>query len=1061
LPVDPPLPSVLEQTTTASGLPSRPVDGLANTVPQGTAACRLPILPPDLKVQLQTWGRYKLLEFLGSGGMGSVYQAQDLRLNRTVALKFLRPDLLDAGSSQRRFEAEARAQARIEHPHICKLYDFGVVQGQPYIAMQFIVGASLEQMRSVMTRKQQLRAMKDIAEALHAAHLQGVVHRDVKPANILIERREDGTYWPYLVDFGLARQVDVRTQSSVIGAAGTPGYMSPEQGRGELQVSHRTDVYGLGATLYSLLCGRPPFCGNPAQVLLDVLSKEPQRMRTFDKSIPVDLDTLVLKCLEKEPALRYGTAKAVAEDLERCLLGSPITASPPSLLQRLLRLTRAHKLLVASLSIALVAVLLIGGVVLRARIQSAEQARLAQHLGEEIAKMEWLLRSARQIPLHNLSREKAIIRQRIQALQTELAGSGRTGRGLTHYALGRGHLALREYPQALAQLQLAVQQGNQSAEVHYAIGLTLGKHFEQALHEARLSGGGAWAQRQLRELEPRYLTPAISSLQRSQAAQLEVPEYLEALLAFYKRDYDEALTHTAGVLDAAPWMYEAAKLAGDIHHEKAMQARDRGSYDQAQQEFTAAVHSYECAAATGQSDAEVYAALAETWLRQLEMQGARSRPIEEAYAAAVAASDKAALAEPQSTAGLLKKAFATMMALSISGPGPAVSERIKLCLEATEKVLQQEPSSPYAREAAAGCYAMAAAQALSQGQDPEPLWSKALDVFEVVIQQTPRFVWGLNDLGNIYGLRGAYRAQRGNLAARADLERSLHYYQSATALDENYLVGWQNLLGCLDEIVLLSSKQEQEQSLVPMAEQVFGKCLAINNQYQQCYSNYAIFYVRLAKVRSAAGEEPMPYLTRAREKFADLQRLGGSYLDAERHQALLHYLDASERLRRRSDPAAAQAELRAALARCLMLDGQDATCLTLATQAEWVEADWLVLKNQSAMPVLKRALEKALLATQSPVSDPDSWWTLAQTHLRAARVPLSRPTLRDQHLEEGLAAADRVLVLNPHHEPGRQTKREIQQLLAAGRVLPGVGRPAQPRWSPSSGMSFHTPSPEL
>lgn len=995
-----------------------------------------PLRSPDFKMEPQTWGRYKILGFVGSGGMGSVYQAQDLRLSRTVAIKFLRSELLDASNSyqRRRFEAEARAQARIDHPHICKIYDFGVVQGQPYIAMQFIVGSSLDQIQTVMTQKQKLRAIKDIAEALHAAHIQGVIHRDVKPANILIERREDGTYWPYLVDFGLARQIDLKSQNSVTGVAGTPGYMSPEQARGDLRISHRTDVYGLGAALYSILCGRPPFTGSPTEVLLDVVTKEPRSMRAIDKTLSADLDTLVLKCLEKEPTQRYETAKALAEDLERCLLGSPIVASPPSLAQRLIRFTRSHKLLVITLSTALLATLLLCGVMLRARLQSAEQARLAQHLGQEIAKMEWLLRSARQVPLHNLGREKAIIRRRMYRLQTELAGSGGTGRGLFHYALGRGHLALREYPQALAQLQLAVQQGNQSAEVHYAIGLTLGKHFEQALHEARLSGGGDWAQRQLRELEPRYLAPAIASLQRSRAAQLEVPDYLEALLAFYKRDYDEALKRTATVQEEAPWMYEAAKLAGDVHHERALQARDRGRYDQAQQEFSEAVRSYELAAASGQSDAEVYEALAETWVRQVEMQGARSQPMEAAYAAAIAVSDKVTVAEPQSTAGLLKKAFATMMALSISGLGPAAGARIKLCLESADKVLQQEPGNPYAREAAAGCYATAAAQALALGADPEPLWSKALEVFEPVLQRSPRFLWGLNDLGNIYGLRGAYRALRGHDAARADLERSLHFYQAATALDENYLVGWQNLLGCLDELILLSDRQEQDRLLVPMAEQYFARCRALNSQYQQCYSNYAIFYVRLAKLRLAAGEDPAPYLARARDKFEELRRLGGTYLDAEQHHALLHYLDASAQVRKGMDPAPAQAALQAALTRCFTLDERDVTCLVLAAQAAWVEADRLALQSQPPAPALKIALAKAVLSTRSQVQNPDAWWTLAQTHLRLARAALPRSALRDSHLQDGLAAADRILSLSPNHGPGRQTRRELLQLMPAPKA---------------------------
>src|SRR5262249_11262923 len=157
-------------------------------------------------------------------------------------------------------------------------------------------------------------------EALHAAHLQNLIHRDLKPANIMVERRADGAWFPYLMDFGLAREVDSNSQSSSGGVEGTPAYMAPEQARAETRnLDVRTDVYGLGATLYTSLAGRPPFVGNSTDVLMGVLLADPPRLRTFDPATPGALQTIVGKCLEKDARRRYPSVQALADDLRRFL----------------------------------------------------------------------------------------------------------------------------------------------------------------------------------------------------------------------------------------------------------------------------------------------------------------------------------------------------------------------------------------------------------------------------------------------------------------------------------------------------------------------------------------------------------------------------------------------------------------------------------------------------------------------------------------------------------------------------------------------------------------------
>ena len=906
----------------------------------------------------------------------------------------------------------------------------GEVEGQPYIAMQLIAGSSLAGLQQVMTREQKVRAIKAVAEALHCAHLHDVVHRDIKPNNIMAERRQDGTYWPYLMDFGIAREMHGNSMTSTGGLEGTPAFMAPEQARGDTQLlDARTDVYGLGATLYSILSGRPPFVGSSAEVLMSVLTKEPPRLRALDPANPKALEVIVQKCLEKNPRRRYQSAQALADDLGRFLEGTRIVARPPGLFRRAVRFAQRHTLLVASAAAALVASLVLGGVALRLRWQAAEQARLSQRLGQEIAKMEWLLRSARQLPLHDLDREKVIIRKRMAELQLELKSYGPLSRGLAHYALGRGHMALHEYPQALAQLELAEQHGLTNAEVHYALGFVLGKHYEQAMYEARLSGGGDWAKQQLKEIAPKYLLPAIAKLTRSRSMQFDAPKYLEGLIAYYQHDYETALRHADAALREAPWLYEAPKLSGDIHLEQALLSRDAGRLEEAAREFQSAVLSYETAATMGQSDGEVYQGLAEAWLRQIEMAVSRGQPAEAAYAAVVAASDKVTRAEPRSAAGPLKKAFAAMLTMGLTGSGLTSAERIQQCLAAAEAVFIQEPDNLYAREASANCYANAAEQARIRGENPEPLWNKSLHVFEDALRGAPRFLWGLNDIANIYVARGGYLALRGKSSAKGDLEKAIRYYKLATGLDENYIIGWQNLLGCLDELILLTETREETDQLISMTEKSFTKCTSINNSYQPCYSNYIIFYARLAKLRLAAQGDPRPYLLSAQEKLASLRSLGGSYLDVEQHTALLYWVEASDRARHKEDPAAALAEMRAALARCFTMAEKDVMCRTLAAQADLVTADWLAVRGKPFVPYLETALARANLATQSLEQYPDAWLVLAEARLRLARALTEEDAGRTLHAREGLAAADRVFALNPNHGPGRAMRDDLQRLL--------------------------------
>lgn len=305
---------------------------------------------PDEAAAGEPFGKYRKVRKLGAGGMGEVWKAWDVPLRRWVALKFLKGDETDLP----RFLREGRTAAGLIHPNIAVVYESGEIDGRHYIALQYVHGVTLENFPR-KDRPLLVRLMRDVARAVEHAHGQGVIHRDLKPANLMVEHEETGSSHVVVMDFGLARPLETGHTLSVSGVVlGTPAYMSPEQARGE-PAGPRSDVYALGATLYDLLVHRPPFVGRNLPELLDKLQKEePRPPRDLDPRVDRDLETIALKCLEKDPARRYDSARAVADDLDRYLRGDTIQARPAGLLYKAGKFGRRHSL---SLSLAATVVL--------------------------------------------------------------------------------------------------------------------------------------------------------------------------------------------------------------------------------------------------------------------------------------------------------------------------------------------------------------------------------------------------------------------------------------------------------------------------------------------------------------------------------------------------------------------------------------------------------------------------------------------------------------------------------------------------------------------------------
>jgi serine/threonine-protein kinase len=327
------------------------------------------------KDKLPTLGKFELIEAVGRGAFGTVYKARDTQLMRTVAVKVPRSGRLTTDEDEDRFVREARNVAQLQHSGIVPVYEVGRSDTFPYIVSEFVEGITLSDALSDprLSFRESAQLVARVAEALQHAHSQGVVHRDLKPSNIMLT--PDGT--PRIMDFGLAKRDAGEITMTVDGQVlGTPAYMSPEQASGQAHhVDGRSDVYSLGVILFELLTGELPFRGNQRMLLHHVIHNEPRAPRSLNDRIPRDLETICLKAMAKEPARRYQTAQAMADDVARYLAGQPITARPVGWVERSWRWCRRNPV-VASLSAATALALVTGTLVSTYfAIQADAQAR--------------------------------------------------------------------------------------------------------------------------------------------------------------------------------------------------------------------------------------------------------------------------------------------------------------------------------------------------------------------------------------------------------------------------------------------------------------------------------------------------------------------------------------------------------------------------------------------------------------------------------------------------------------------------------------------------------------
>jgi predicted Ser/Thr protein kinase len=998
-----------------------------STLPGGNSE-QPPASPtPRRKIPPSLAERYEDFQLAGEGAMGTVYRAVDRQLGRTVALKLLKSD---APSLWGRFISEARAQARIQHEHVCRVYEAGQADGEPYIVMQFIDGEPLSRVAARLTLEQQVKLLQEVASAVHEAHRLGMIHRDIKPGNILVERREDGTWKPYVVDFGLARQVEDHGQTQTGEVLGTPAYMSPEQGNGDVhELDRRTDVYSLGATLYDVIAGRPPFVSeHPWKLVVMMALEDPPPLRQVKPGVPRDIETIVMKCLERERERRYDSARALAEDLRRVLDGEPIQAKRAAWGYVLWKKARKNKLLAALVAVLVLGVLGLGGVWVGAQRHAAEQARLARELGESVKETELFLRAAYGLPLHDVERERDVVRARLQEIQQRMGATGKAGEGPGHYALGRGQLALGDPERAREHLEQALAAGYAPAALDYALGRALGELLRRALEDARRITHEEERKKRLAQLDKEIREPALMYLRSAVGVRLEVPEYAEGLIALYEGENEEAIRKAQAAFAKAPWMYEPKKLEGDALYAEGSKYRHDTAFDYEKMKgyFDRAAEAYRAAAEMGSSDPDVHLAECELWEKMGWAASAQGLPPGPPFEAAKAACDRAVRSSSKDSRALVQRALVLLASVHVLGSNASEKELpiVEEALQAAEAGARVRPRDVMAHYAVALGHSLHARLLYDLGRDAS--MQRAIESYQQVLSLDPGFTWAVNELGDVYLEEAKKELSRGREAGPL-LANAIQQYKRSMALNARFS------LPAGRQLEALMVRFESELARGRDAQETLRALSSAVAQFAQ--TNSSPWLVVFWKARAqrlhgmhelAHGREPRPFVAAAVEliRAAAGESPDNSWLLRELASCWL--LEAEHARRGGLDPAPPLEKARAAARKAgAQSQPMSSSLAQLSARIELTAIRSAARHEDLRDEHFETAFGYLRPLLAQPGKDSGPYQLAAELHAERAAWLAKRRRSPTEDIRGGLARVDEALSKNPHNPEALLTQGHL------------------------------------
>ena len=813
-------------------------------------------------------GKYKIESLLGQGGMGKVYRAFDTQLDRPVALKFVRSD---DGEILERFMREARHQARVDHENICKIYEVGDLDGKPFIALQLVEGSPIKPGDDRLTLEEKVMIVRDVADAIQSAHALGLIHRDLKPGNIMIRQAEDGRWIPTVLDFGLARELAAPGLTISGMVLGSPAYMSPEQALGDIAVmDRRSDIYSLGVTLYEMLCGERPFPGTAiTELLIQVVEEEPRPLRQAAANMPGDLENIVMKCLEKEQERRYDSARLLARDLTNFLHGDPVAAKSTSIFYRVSKKIRKNKLMSAVIGVFMVTGVILLSLAIQARSQARQQARLAQKFGQDIERVERLIQHGYLLPLHDTRREKHSVLEQLTAIEKEMTRFGIQGEASGHYALGRGFASLHDYENALPHFQSAWDKDYQTPEVAFHLGQALGHIYKERM-EALLSteDDPAVMAEQRSVLERDYRDRALHFLKLGLDWGGMAKEYTAALISFHEGRFEDAANYARQVFSLDPGLYLSKTLEGDIFMRWGLESKSRGDLEGALKYYKDAGLCYEAAQNIARSDPTLYESESFRLGAMMEVAIERGSSAVEMYHAAREAGGQGLQADPDS--------FTLHNRLSelnwnwcnyLLDKGEDTDGSCERAIELGERALELKPGNTDGHLALGFTYLQIGYQNRVGGKDPRPALEKAADHAGEAIKTSPNHIRAHNCLGVAMLVLGTYDAEDGQNPLPS-LNLAVETFLQILKIDPKDPTGYMNLgITHLGIAEYRSGRGRSARDDLQKALSYFNTGIEMDPSQTFYYLCRGKAHLELGVNQLITGQDPGFHFTSAREAF--------------------------------------------------------------------------------------------------------------------------------------------------------------------------------------------------